>query len=299
MKKPSIPAIRQALPGAYAPCFVFGYDRIELWLDRAELPIALARLEPHCTKITPQLEQMTQNARWKLKLVILQPTIKCLEILYEALGHDVGHQLSYVELAWDIRTINARHALKMRNALLAVLVVPHQRGCVLRVKTTWYYGRRENKGVKRGHVLVIYTDRPSKLNNAQPDPDATPCLHIEWRATGKAALQHLGLATLADLIAFEHHVFWSQRLRVHQLPAKADLGRLLQTTHGKTIKVGDAALRKRARNWKQEHSIKGKFVLHNALFSAPNLKRLLPKLDLWPWMSTVYKATRALSQTVA
>ncbi len=298
MKKPSTSATRQALRGAHAPCFIFGYDRIELWLDRAELPIALACLKPHCTKITPHLEQMTQNARWKLKLVILQPTIKCLEILYEALGHDVGHQLSYVELAWDIRTINARHALKMRNALLAVLAVPHQRSSVLRVKTTWYYGRRENKGVKRGHVLVIYADRPSKLNNAQPDPDAAPCLHMEWRATGKAALQNLGLATLADLIAFEHHVFWSQRLRVHQLPAKADLGRLLQSTHGKATIVGDAALRKRARAWLREHSINGKFVLHNALRDTRNLKRQLHQQDLWPWMAAMYKATRTLSQAV-
>lgn len=299
MKKPSIPTIRQALRWAYAPCFIFGYDRIELWLDRAELPIALASLKPHCTKVTPHLEQMTQNARWKLKLVILQPTIQFLEILYAALGHDVGHQLSYVELACDTRANNTRHALLMRNALLAALSVPHQRGCVLRVKTTWYYGRRESRGVKRGHVFVMYADRPSKLNNAQPASDATPCLHMEWRATGKAALQNLGLATLADLIAFEHHVFWSQRLRIHELPAKADLGRLLQSTHGKATTVGDAALRKRARAWLREHSINGKFVLHNALRDTRNLKRQLHQQDLWPWMAAMYKATRALSQTVA
>jgi hypothetical protein len=298
MKKPSTPAIRQALRGAHAPCHIFGYDRIELWLDRAELPIALACLKVHCAKVTPHLEQMTQNARWKLKLVILQPTILCLEILYAALGHDVGHQLSYVELAWDIRTINASHALKMRNTLLASVFVPHQRGSVLRVKTTWYYGRRENKGVKRGHVFVMYADRPSKLKNVQPDPDATPCLHMEWRATGKAALQNLGLATLADCIAFDHRVFWTQRLRIHELPAKADLGRLLQNTHGKTSTVGDAALRKRARGWLQEHSIKGKFVLHNALRDTCNLKRRLHQQDLWLWMAAMYKATRALSQPV-
>jgi hypothetical protein len=299
MKKTTSPSTTKALHRARSSCFIFGYDRLELWLDRAELPLPIKRLKPHCTDIKPILEQMPQNARWKIKLVIYQPTLQCLEILYKALGHEVGHQLSYAELACDTRAVNKRHALKMRNVLLAAIFVPHQRSLVIRHKTTWYFGRRENKGVKRGHVFVMYADRPSKINNARPDPDAVPCLHAEWRATGKAALQNLGLVTLADLIAFDHPTFWSQRLRVCELPAKANLGRLLESSHGKSTTVGVAALRKRARTWLQEHSIAGKFVLHNGLHASPNLKRRLSQPDLWPWMASMYKDTRALSQPVA
>jgi hypothetical protein len=299
MKKSTTLSITTALHRARSSRFIFGYDRLELWLDRAELPMPIKRLNPHCTDIKASLEQMPQNARWKLKLVIYQPTLQCLEILYAALGHDVGHQLSYVEIAWDTRAVKKSHARKMRNALLAAIFVPHQRSLVICHKTTWYFGRRENKGVKRGHVFVMYADRPSKINNARPDPDALPCLHAEWRATGKAALQNLGLATLGDLIAFDHPAFWSQRLRVSELPAKVDLGRLLESSHGKNTTVGDPALRKRARTWSQEHSIEAKFVLHNALRATPNLKRRLPQPDLWPWMAAMYRDTRALSQAVA
>jgi len=232
---------------------------------------------------------MPQNARWKLKITICQPTVKCLQLLLKAFAHDVGQQLSYVEIACDIKVLDKSQAQRLRNSLLGALYLPNQRQPVMRFKTTWYYGRRTSNGKRRGSVFVLYADRPSKLNNAQPNDNDPPCLHIEWRATGKVALQKIGLATLADLIEFDHHAFWAERLHIYQLPSKTALGRLLEGSSGTPDGVGNAALRKRTRSWQNDHQIKGKFVLQNALQETPQLKRKLRKKDFWAWMLTAYE----------
>lgn len=274
---------RNVAAGSY-PLAIFGFDRITLWLDRPEIPIAPGCLKKHCTELTVCLAQLDYQAHRKLKLDIFQPTSKCLQLLASALGSDVATYLIYVEIACDLQANSKKQALLWRNKFLASAKMRYQRQSVVRVKTTWYYGRRTEGNNRRGNVLAVYADRPSKLNNAQPDAN-TPCLHIEWRASGSAALATLGIVSLEDLIRFDHQRFWNDHIILYHLPKPTTLGRFLAKGCSAEINVSGSALRKRAARWQFDNSIKEKFIMHNALKSTPKLARKLTTEPFWEWLT--------------
>ena len=272
---------------AHAPFPIFGFDRITIWLDLPELPIAKYLLESHCTGLEVQVIQMRHNARWKCRLAILQPTSQFLVLLAKALGHDASVLVTYAEIACDLPADSRRQAVLWCNEFLALTRMRYQRQAVVRYENSYYYGRRTDPKGRRANVLALYFDRPSKLNNAQPADDLPPCLHIEWRATGSAALEQLGIVSLEDLIRFDFQRFWNEHIHLYQLPNKTQLGRLLATACDADIDVSGTALRRRAERWKQKHSIHRNFIMHNALLGTTKLAPRLKHISFIAWVKAV------------
>ncbi len=271
------------------PLVIFGFDRVTLWLDRPELPIALGRLKRHCTKIKVDLQQMLYQARWKLRLEIFQPTAECLELLEKALGDDIAVQLTYVEIACDFPGNGKKQTRQWRNAFLGAAKMKYQRQSVVRDKTTWYFGRRTDGEKRSPQVLAVYADKPSKLNNARPSADLLPCVHIEWRATGNPVLASLGIISLGDLIQFDHRRFWNVHIRLYELPKPTALGRLLAKVYGTETNVSGSALRMRTARWIKNHTTEGKFVMHNALLTDPEIAKDLNKVPFLEWVKMMFR----------
>lgn len=292
--------IRRVVP---VGAVVYGFDRVTVWLDRPELPVPEQRLKGHCTALVISLRQMPYNPRWKLKVEIFQPTLKCLRRLAQGLGHDVNALITYLEIACDIPASDKKQALKWRNYFLAEARVKYQRQVVIGHLTNWYYGRRCNyaghekpesmsgdktrHGDKRGSVLVVYADRPSKLNNSQPKETDAPCCHIECRASGSTALSRIGIVSIADLIDFDHGKFWTEYVRLYRPLKPTKVGRILAKLSGTDPNVSGTALHKRGTNWKTKHSINGKFVLHNALLETPKLRKQLETVPFIDWTNSL------------
>ena len=160
---------------------------------------------------------------------------------------------------------------------------------VIRCEGTDYFGRRTDENAsKRSNVLVVYSDRPSKINNERPDENALPCLHIELRSTGSAALANHGVVSLEDLILFDHESFWNKNIRIYQLPNLTDLGRLLVKLSGSNKDISSTALRKKARKWMNDfRNDDGDFVMHNALQATPKLVIHLKTLPFIEWLDVM------------
>ena len=251
-----------------------GFDRIKIWFDHAEYPGSLDDLRPHCGDVKLTCGQMLYNARWKSALELYQPTLKCLQVLRDVLQDStVEYQFGEAEIALDLIPLNSRRKLAQHlgRAFIAAAVPKHHRREALCIKGTWYFERRTKPDQRpRTHVLVVYFDCPSKLNNQQIDTNTSCCLHIEWRVTGVVAMEKLGLYRIDDLIAFPHKKFWSKHVHLYALPRKTDLGRFLAGTVN--ANVSGTALRKRADRWQQQFTTssdksrgQGQFVLYNAL----------------------------------
>jgi hypothetical protein len=217
---------------------------------------------------------MLYNARWKSALEIYQPTLKCLHILRDTLrASSVAYQLGEAEIALDLIPLNShRHlAHQLGCAFIAAAVPKHHRREALCIEGTWYFERRTKPNKRpREHVLTVYFDRPSKLNNQHTGANTPCCLHIEWRVSGVVPMQKLGLYTVDDLITFRHEKFWPKHVHLYALPRKTDLGRLLNSASDGNTDVSGTALRKRADRWRQQHTTptgkgQGQFVLYNAL----------------------------------
>jgi hypothetical protein len=67
--------------------------------------------------------------------------------------------------------------------------------------------------------IVGYPDRLSKVTGQ-------PCVHIEVRLHGAPVLRDVGIHSAEDLIGFDHHALWRERLLLFELDA-ASFGRYL------------------------------------------------------------------------
>jgi hypothetical protein len=276
---------------------IYGFDRITFWIDSSELPISEADLEKHCGEVKVTLMQMPYNAKLKLKIEVFQPTLRCLQLLNNALGQDIAVSVTYVEVAADLPSSSAEQARVRRNSFLASAKMPYERNPVVLSDegTIFYYGPRfrwnGKKLVRRNCVLVIYADRPSKLLNARPSEEELPCTHIECRVSGSAAIAEIGIVSLADLIAFDHVAFWEKSIRLYELPERKVLGYRLAEAEGAFLDVTDAAFRKRAAKWVLDSSIEdafgSNFIIHNAMREDPEICKFFKQLSFAEWLDEV------------
>lgn len=257
---------------------IYGADRLAIWTDRTVSAAELEELHEHCTGLKVISGQPKFQANRKCKLELFQPTRKCLRLLRQIFGAEINADLTYVELARDV-ILPKRARMALCSVFLGAVKVPHQRALVIKFEGTYYCGGRSEKDDRDGSVLVLYTDRSSKINNARPDANAMKCFHVELRLSGKAALAKHGIRSLDDLIHFNHKQHWQTSLKFYVLPSKTELGRLLAACCGGRVDASDTAYLKRANRWLAEHSLDGQFIMHNALKATPGLARRLAQTD--------------------
>ena len=254
-----------------------GFDRITMHLDRPELPFSLNLLDAHCTKYAAIPSQLKYQANRKFVLELFQPTKKCLQVIRKGLGREVCVDITDAEIARDITPFDPDHLSELLAAFLGCARMPYERDVVLPVKAVvWYYSR----GREDGNHLVVYADKPSKINNAKPKSVAPLCLHVEWRSKGKEALSNIGIMALDDLIKFDFDGHWDNHLKLYDLPTKTLLGRKLAKLDDGKTDASNTAYLKRGNAFLSRHSKHDIFVLQNALNSMPELARRL-KLTTW------------------
>jgi len=292
-KKTMTPTIDRTTPATEgadtAINVITDFDKVILWLDRPELPIEEELLKEHCTKLDVHPKLMRHNSRWKLKIEVFQPTSEFIRVLAAALGSNISAIVTYVEIACDFPAQSRKQAKQWRKRFLGAAQMKYQRQHVVRFKTTWYFGRRTDGKQRRENVLAVYADKPSKLNNAQPDAGLPPCLHIEGRALGSANLEKLGIGSFSDLAVFDHQRFWEEYINIFMLDKPTELGRHLADDCGEEVSTKPAALRKRSRAWIKRHTIKGNFVMHNALLANSGFSKRLGRVPFWEWAKATFR----------
>lgn len=259
-----------------------GFDRLTLWFDRSELPVSKSLLSAHCARIVLQAAQPKYHCNRKLKLSVFQPTAKFLQILLRGVDREVGVEIAYAEVARDIVLSDPHENEYLQAAFLASAQVVRLRQRVVFSGNTAYYGRRPPQ--ERGHVLVLYADKPSKLNNARPHASAQRCVHVEWRASGKAALAAIGIASLEDVLNFDYDHHWNDCLKLHNLPSKTALGKKLAALCAGKANASEPAYLKRANQWLTKYTLNEQFVLQNALRDMPELARRLKRYTWNEWL---------------
>jgi hypothetical protein len=81
------------------------------------------------------------------------------------------------------------------------------------------------------NVLAIYCDKPCRLTGE------VYCTHLDWRMKGAATLRRVGIFSVADLLNFDHRLFWSTRMLFHAI-APDKLGRIYWNHHRKSKRRG-------------------------------------------------------------
>ncbi len=241
---------------------VFGFDRVTIWVSQADIKGLDEALGPHCHSFTLTAKPMKQNSLRKAKLEILQPTKEAFLALERCLNSSVRATPNYVEPGWDIICKNPKQAASMGQWRHVSVRFKSVRTLMTKPEEyeIYYYAPRtmgEANG-KTSRVPVEYSDKNSKLRSQYA---GHPCSHMEMRVYGIAAVQQLGLYSLADLTQFDHVAYWRKAVEIYKMPNKTALGKMVASPRQITTDYG---FRKNADRWMQKHTVAGHFAMHNA-----------------------------------
>lgn len=186
-------------------------DSIAVWLPDRLSEQQFEVLQAECGGIPFHIISRPSQfrRRYKLRLKLSRPTPKALDLL----GRIEGAHLNYVEFALDL-TFHTDDACDEARAVIDMCIIKrhHQNQKIRYVNGTRYSGPRTAP-----NVLVIYSDRPSKVTGES-------CVHIEWRISRSRELRKLNIESACDLIDFDFRAFWKKRL-VLGVPDIERLGR--------------------------------------------------------------------------
>ena len=255
-----------------------GVDRLTMWCDATDIAGQRECLMSHCAMHDIRVMSMVGNAKWKMKVEIFQPKPTLYAALQRCLGGRALTLITYVEFAADVIMQRRSHALGAAREFVYLATVPYLRDYVEAYEQTFYYARRAKKGGRRGHALVVYGDKPSKL--ASPHA-GSPALHLEWRTAGSAALSKEGVVTLADLGAFDHKAFWAKKVRFYWI---ADVMRAADVTLTQFRKWCRRSPQKAEHGLFPKMVVAGQFCMQNFVKERPSILRSVRVNDFERWV---------------
>jgi hypothetical protein len=210
------------------PSDIYAYiDCVHAWVPR---PFALqerAWLKRHCrwVRALPRRKRWDRH-RYRQYLDLKQPT----DVALHYLANINNVLVNYVEFAldWTFRYEDERDAATdIVNAHMIKRWHRESQGIRFVKATTRYTAGRH-----ASTNLVSYADLPSRMTGE------LACVHIEYRVRGQRTLRRMGISSPKNLVNYDHHAFWKQRLCMRAIdPDK--MGRLHnRRVMGKGPRVG-------------------------------------------------------------
>lgn len=266
-----------------------GIDVAAFRLDFEEYPGRLPRLRRLCNQVLFENEPKPYQPGMKSLLELHQPSRAALLQFRDDLGGFVAAPLDYVEIARDFLAPNLETALIRRGMLLRSISLPYQRTSVAtspQNPRTIYWRQRPERGLN----LVLYADRPSKINGTCAEAVGMACAHLEIRLYGSAALANYGIVTTDDLLSFDYEDFWARALRWHRVPRVTEIGRAVAGLARGSVLSGT-----RLRNIGNEaliasaFQVDGQFSFQNAALKHSSLMRNIPTVSPLAWAARAFK----------
>jgi hypothetical protein len=177
------------------------FDRVQAWLPRALTSADLHKLSEQCgggVYCRKQRAKWDRHGRYRHRLQLRQPQPEVFAFLSQLKGvHLNGLEVS---LDW---TFNDAYQLEQADWLVRSHWVKrwHGKQQVKAKHDTQYWAGKGGR-----NVPVCYSDRPSRITGEEY------CLHLDWRISGKEALQRVGIGSIQNLLSFDFHQFWRTRL---------------------------------------------------------------------------------------
>jgi len=172
----------------------------------------IAELEQFCRSVelttVGRRRRMIMGNKWGQRLKIQMPTDYALMWLQNRFcvnGQDLI-LMTRIDFSLDLITQTLRDALELQGYFNCHLIQRwHGAGIVKFTEGTMYFRCRYSR-----NNIAVYSDRLSKITN-------TNCCHFDWRICKANALRRAGFHSIEDLINWDPHGFWKERLVLREM----------------------------------------------------------------------------------
>ena len=170
------------------------FDKIQVRMKRMLTDKQMVFLREHCRSVDQRIGHPIRNSKADWLLTTVCADEKALKFIAARRGAFIN----FVECAFDIPTDNPE---RMVDLFDAHFVQPRHGRDNFTAQEHGTYTRHARPGIR----FVWYGDKLSKKVGV-------PCLHLEARAHGVAAVRRVGINEPGDLLQFNHAEFWKQNL---------------------------------------------------------------------------------------
>jgi hypothetical protein len=190
------------------------FDVVRVWLRRPVQRTELHWLKAQAGKggLYYAIRRARFDPTFVCVLELRQPSSAALDWM----ASHPGALVNKVEISMDL----VFSTIEQREAALEFFDRHLVRRCCSSRERVTMFGSTRYDGLVGRNKLVCYPERRSRVSGGRY------VLHLEWRAVGARAVRSVGISLPADLVHFDHHAFWCQRLVLIDIdPAR--LGRAL------------------------------------------------------------------------
>jgi hypothetical protein len=186
------------------------FDKVAFWLPCPLDKAVLKQLRANAGHVHVGNRRARFNPRLVQRIELKQPSENALR----ALAAHPGAYVNRAEVALDLIFKNVRERDDCYEFLDRHLVRRwHGRKQQIRVHPG-EAGTRYDAVRSAANAIVVYREKHSRICGE------VDCLHIEWRASKRRAVQALGISSPRDLLRFDHRQFWEQRLLLFTVEAE-------------------------------------------------------------------------------
>ena len=195
-------------PNPPVPIAVHAYlDTVQMWLEKKPSNANLKAIKTMCGSCHVDQRPAYWNKTLRCRLMLHQPDPDAIRLLSRiVMGARIPFLLNRVDIALDLIASDYAALERLDDFFDRHLVKWHGSHRVTRCKTTRYTTMKS----WQVQQLITYPTRRSKITGE-------PCLHLEWRAKGKAPVQRLGIRDPGQLIEFDHRAFWQKRFCLEEV----------------------------------------------------------------------------------
>jgi hypothetical protein len=195
------------------------FDKVAVWLPYRVDSETLVTLQSQCGYFSHKYEPARFDYRFKHRLVFRQPNdaaLKWIASQTEALINQVEIAVDYtfVKKAFrnDAFEFLHRHLVRRWHGKLQKIKLVVKGRKKKKLKPYEIEGSPTRYDAYRApNKTVLYRNKYSRITGE------LNCLHLEWHVNGKEAVRATGIFTGRDLLKFNHHKFWKERLLLYDV----------------------------------------------------------------------------------
>jgi hypothetical protein len=195
------------------------FDKIQLWVRHPIDRIKISQLWHQCGYVHVENSPAPFGGKYGQRIEIKQPGEEALVWLASRRDGFINQIENSLDFIFSVAEERERTEGILHRHLIRRW---HGKNQEIRVVGETEKGVTRYDGPRSApNITVVYGSKPCRITGE------VYCVHVDWRAKGRRAVQSIGIETEQDLLQFDHREFWRKKLMLVDIDEER-LGRYIR-----------------------------------------------------------------------